>query len=208
MPAVIETIDSTDKISDSRAVINENFSAINAAVEATEDLLDALVSGQFKRLSFGSGLLLPVGAAARDSFGPASFLLPKFPPDSAPVFSGAFALPADWIIGSDLTPQIIWCPKTTSGGAVRWLLQYDFMNLGASPLVTLLELGVTSSAGGVAGSPIKASFPILSGVGKTAGSVLAFKLIRDYNHSADTYPDDAGVFELGFRYPVETLGEV
>lgn len=107
--------------------------------------------------------------------------------------------------GTSLEPHIHWCPATNNSGNVIWHLDYYWLNAnGTIPTEGQVDSGV-QAAGGVAWKHLIAELPSISGTGKLIGSMLICRIWRDPTGS-DTYPDDAGLFEIDFHYQLDSMG--
>lgn len=118
---------------------------------------------------------------------------------------GSLEILHDYKEGTDIVPHLHWCPTTTGAGNVKWQLEYSWLN-GGSTVTTSVTTSVTVAAPGVIGQEQRTSFPAISGVGKTIGSRFVFRLFRNPADAADTYGADAGAFDIGIHYEIDTIG--
>ena len=114
-------------------------------------------------------------------------------------------MPHAWAQGTDLEPHVHWCPTTTDAGNVIWRLDYYWLNVnGTIPVLTQIDSGAVP-ASGVAWQHLIAELPTITGTGHLLSSMLMCRIWRDPTGS-DTYPADAGLFEIDFHYLIDSSG--
>ncbi len=112
----------------------------------------------------------------------------------------------DYAEGTDVSFHLHWAPAgtVTTGDVVKWQLEYSWTNSGATiaaPTVTSVTVACASQW-----THQYATFPTLSGAGKTIGSQLSFRVFRDPTDGVDTYGLDALLMDIGIHYQQNTLG--
>lgn len=118
---------------------------------------------------------------------------------------GSAELLHGYLEGSNIELHIHWMPTTANAGNVKWQLEYSWQAVGgvfANPTI----VSVVQAAGGTVWRHNRASFPDISGVGKTINSAIVFRLFRDPSDAADTYPDDAALIQVGIHYQIDVYG--
>lgn len=118
--------------------------------------------------------------------------------------SGCVEIPHNAATTTDIYPHIHWLPTTNNTGVVKWNIQYSWLINGN--VATFATTTATSSASGVAWTPVLTSFPAITSIERDVGSQFCFKVERNPTDSDDTYPDDAGAITIGLHYQVNMLG--
>ena len=107
----------------------------------------------------------------------------------------------DYIAGGDMVFHVHWMPATATGGNVKWQIEYQWVEDGATwPAPTTLT--GTTAAGTTAWSDKRTDFTI-PGVGKTYNSRLMVRLFRNPADAADTYAGDAVLSSVGMHYQAD-----
>lgn len=116
-------------------------------------------------------------------------------------------LPHNWKEGSTIYPRVHWTPSTTTGGSVKWNLDYSWADLDTVSPATFPT--VSTISGVSAGSHIMNQHILtkldngipntgIDGTGKHSSSVLICRAWRDPNDADDTYTENAGGLSLDF----------
>ena len=107
----------------------------------------------------------------------------------------------DYIAGGDMVFHVHWMPATATGGDVKWQIEYQWVEAGATwPAPTTLT--GTTAAGTTAWSDKRTDITI-PGVGKTYNSRLMVRLFRNPADAADTYAGDAVLSSVGMHYQAD-----
>lgn len=111
--------------------------------------------------------------------------------------------------GTDIHPHIHFTPvDTASDGSttnIVWGLEYSWANVGdafAAPTI----IYATNVVSATAWAHQIASFPAISGAGKTISSVLNMRPFRDADNTADKYDADAALLQLDIHYLRDSNG--
>ena len=108
--------------------------------------------------------------------------------------------------GTDIQVHVHWMPTTTNIGAVRWGLEYVWVNnsgaIASAP--TTIYIGTTSV--GTAWAHQRSDFPAIVGTGKTIGSAIVMRVFRDATNAADTFTGNAAMIQIGIHYEIDTIG--
>jgi hypothetical protein len=88
---------------------------------------------------------------------------------------------------------------------VKWQLEYSWVNQNETAPVST-TISIIQAAGGTAWVHKLAEFPVISGQSKKIGSVIEFRIYRDPNDAADTYPNDAALKNIGIHYQDDLPG--
>lgn len=115
-------------------------------------------------------------------------------------------MPHSWKIGSDIHPHIHWHPTTADVGNVVWELQYKWTNVNAIEDTNWTTIYLIEACDGVANKYQVASFPVISGSGKTLSSIIKIKISRIGTDGTDTYPVAALFDEFDIHYQLDTAG--
>lgn len=117
----------------------------------------------------------------------------------------AIQLPHSYKQGSDIYPHVHWCPVNTNAGNVLWQLEYSWANInGTFEAPTTIES--LDAADGTAWKHQLASFPAITGTGKTISSMIVCRLFRNPADGDDTYGSDAALLEFDIHYQIDSLG--
>jgi len=129
-----------------------------------------------------------------------------FDPDSIETIYLIAQLPHSWKEGSSIEPHIHWQPTSTNTGSVVWRMEYKWTNINATESGSWTTVDITTAADGTTGKHQYASFGAVSGSGKTASSIISFKISRQATNVSDTYTADALYKEFDFHYAKDKLG--
>lgn len=158
-------------------------------------------------------LNMPVTSLAPGATAPGNFTIPgtglvikSFTGTAAAQSAhGTLEILHDYKEGSDIIPHIHWCPTTTGAGDVKWQLEYSWAN-GGGTITTSTTISATATVSGTVANEQRLNFPTITGTGKTIGSRFVYRLFRDPADGADTYAADAGAFDFGIHYLMDTVG--
>jgi len=175
--------------------INENFNYLADDVEWNDINLGSSGLGR--------------GASAPDLvafLAAGNLLLPGFDGNvTTEQLYGSFELLHNWKQGTDIEFHVHWTPTTANAGNVKWQLEYSWQNIdGTFPAVTTIS--VIDAAGGTAWTHNKAAFTRISATGKKIGTAFVFRFFRNPADGDDTYPDDAGLIQIGVHYQIDSIG--
>ena len=107
----------------------------------------------------------------------------------------------DYIAGGDMIFHVHWMPATATGGDVKWQIEYQWVEAGATwPAPT--TLAGTTAAGTTAWADKRTDFTI-PGAGHTYNSRIMVRLFRNPVDAADTYAGDAVLSSVGMHYQAD-----
>lgn len=107
----------------------------------------------------------------------------------------------DYIAGGDLIFHVHWMPQNATGGNVKWQIEYQWVEAGATwPAPS--TLAGTTAAGTTAWADKRTDFTI-PGTGHTYDSRLMVRLFRNPTDAADTYTGDAVLSSVGMHYQAD-----
>lgn len=107
----------------------------------------------------------------------------------------------DYIAGGDMVFHVHWMPATATGGNVKWQIEYQWVEGGATwPAPTTLT--GTDAAGATAWADKRTDITI-PGAGRTYNSRLMVRLFRVPTDAADTYAGDAVLSSVGMHYQAD-----
>ena len=107
----------------------------------------------------------------------------------------------DYIAGGNMVFHIHWMPATATGGNVKWQIEYQWVEGGATwPAPTTLT--GTDAAGATAWADKRTDITI-PGAGRTYNSRLMVRLFRVPTDAADTYAGDAVLSSVGMHYQAD-----
>jgi hypothetical protein len=119
-------------------------------------------------------------------------------------------MPHSWKIGSDIHPHVHWTAKSNVGAtAVRWGLEYTWVNVGATFPNTTIIYGSTPipiASPVTAGKHSITPLTSISGAGKELSSILVCRVFRDASHAGDTYTSDATLLMIDFHFEEDSFG--
>ena len=118
---------------------------------------------------------------------------------------GSHEMQHDYKEGSNIYFHVHWCATTANAGNVKWQLEYSWVNQNETAPVST-TISIIQAAGGTAWVHKLAEFPVISGQSKKIGSVIEFRIYRDPNDAADTYPNDAALKNIGIHYQDDLPG--
>jgi hypothetical protein len=104
---------------------------------------------------------------------------------------------------TDISFHLHRCPTTTTAGDVKRQLEYTRQNVNGTYAAPTI-ITVTTPAGWTAWVNKIVAFPTITGTGMLINSQIAFRIFRDPTDVADTYPDDAGLVQIGIHYECDT----
>jgi len=108
--------------------------------------------------------------------------------------------------GTSIYPHVHWEPKTNDSGNVRWTLDYKWTNLNAVESGSYTSIEKIHAAAGTALTHQLASFPAITGTGKTISSILSIKLKRTGGTGGDTYGYQALLKYFDIHYQADGFG--
>ncbi len=113
-------------------------------------------------------------------------------------------LPHNWKEGTDIIPHIHWITEDSNAGNIVWRLEYSWANYNSTySTSTIVETTVSNSTG------LKhnmATFPTISGTGKTISSIILIRLSRNGTAAADTYASSVCLMDFDIHYQIDSLG--
>ncbi len=121
----------------------------------------------------------------------------------------SFEIPHDYEEGTDLRPHLHWAGSSAGAGNVKWNFTYTLIVPGAEATAEATLTFTAANPGlGANSRPIGAAteFPVISGTGLKIGTIIRFRLFRNPGDAADTYADDALLFQAGIHYELDALG--
>lgn len=116
-----------------------------------------------------------------------------------------FELPHGYKEGSDLHVHVHWTPETADIADVKWQCSYSVAPVNGSFGVEELITGTESTAG-LNSHILTALSPVIDGTNLKIGSIIACRLFRNAQDSADTYTGHAVLLSFGIHYQADTLG--
>jgi hypothetical protein len=120
-------------------------------------------------------------------------------------------MPHSWS-GAAITPHVHWVPKTNGAlnATVEWGLEYTWAAIGGTYGTTSIIYTKTTTSGDatlVADKHYMSNFATITLPTPGVSSMLICRLFRNATDGTDdTYDDDAGVLEIDFHYPIDTIG--
>ena len=115
-------------------------------------------------------------------------------------------LPHSYKEGTDIYPHVHWAPTTTSGGSVRWGLEYCWANVNDTFPTNTIRYTTNDTASGIANHQQIAAFTPIDGTGKKISSMLLCRLYRGAVDVTDTYPNEAVLLEVDFHFQIDAPG--
>jgi hypothetical protein len=112
-------------------------------------------------------------------------------------------IPHSTKVTSNITFHVHWCPTTANAGNVKWQLNYVLYGENIT-LPAEQTISTVSTSNGTAWKMQRTDLPVISVT--SINRQLCGRLFRHPGDAADTYPDDAGVFTVGFHYEQDTIG--
>lgn len=122
-----------------------------------------------------------------------------------------FILPETYKEGTDIHIVFHWEPMTSpaSNQQVYWQADYQWINVYAA------ESGGSTTNTGIAHTTTTTGFThrkvatvAITGTGKTRGSVISGRLFRDPANANDTYTGGAGLFSVGIKHQISSIGSL
>ncbi len=107
----------------------------------------------------------------------------------------------DYIAAGDMIFHVHWMPATATGGDVKWQIEYQWVEAGATWPAPSTLTG-TTAAGTTAWADKRTDFTI-PGAGHTYNSRLMIRLFRNPTDAADTYTGDAVLSSVGMHYQAD-----
>lgn len=116
-------------------------------------------------------------------------------------------MPHSWKEGStSLVPHVhVSSTGVSNGDQVRWGLVYSWANIH-SIFAAPTTVFAMQTAMGADDYHLQATFPAISGAGKTISSILMCKLYRNGASTLDTMAGDAILLEFDMHYEIDTVG--
>lgn len=183
MSGIQEVIDGVDRSKIFGRVLWADLNMSQAALRlgaSSPDLINVLASGGIYTLAFN-------GAATTEEV------------------HGALDMPHGYLEGSDVKFHIHWMPTTANAGNVKWQIEYSWIDPG-SVFPNPATINAVGAAGGTAWNHNEDDFTIISGIGKTIGTSMIFRLFRDPTDGSDTYGNDAALIQVGLHIQVDVYG--
>jgi len=130
-----------------------------------------------------------------------------FDPDSNEEVHFSVQLSHAWKEGTTIHPHIHWSPTTSGTDDVLWGLEYAWSNINDTFPTNTTVISVSTLASGIPYHHQIASFPTISGTGKTLSSMLMCRLFRWADHgSLDNYDADAALLEFDIHFEINSPG--
>ena len=107
----------------------------------------------------------------------------------------------DYIAAGDMIFHVHWMPATATGGDVKWQIEYQWVEAGATWPAPSTLTG-TTAAGTTAWADKRTDITI-PGTGHTYNSRLMVRLFRNPTDAADTYTGDAVLSSVGMHYQAD-----
>lgn len=107
--------------------------------------------------------------------------------------------------GSDIVPHMHFLPDTSAAGNIKFSFGYRWFN-GGAVMAAETVVPITVNGPFVANTETRVDFATLSGVGKTIGSRLVWRILRNPSDVADTYTGKAIAIDFGVHYERDTVG--
>lgn len=130
-----------------------------------------------------------------------------FDPDKTEELFFVVQMPHSWKEGTDISPHVHWSAETDVGSdKVTWGLEYTWSNIGStfSNTTIITNSDPDPTVGTVtAYEHAMTDIGTIVGTGQTVSSLLICRVFRDGSNSADTYPNDAVLFEIDFHYEID-----
>lgn len=113
-----------------------------------------------------------------------------------------------WRAGTNIRPHIHWSKSTSASGGVVWHLYYRLINRQAAPEDWIGPVVGTDvlTDGDTANAETITTFGDIDMSGRSPSTMIAWRLYRMPDESADTYAADARLFELDFHFRVGSQG--
>lgn len=119
---------------------------------------------------------------------------------------GSFELLHDYLEGTGIEPHVHWTPATNGAGNVKWLMDYHWVEQGATFGAATTISAVAVAPGLTPWGNLRTDLGHLSGANRKIGSRFVFRLYRNPADAADTYAADALVLDVGIHYQRDALG--
>lgn len=155
-------------------------------------------------LTFPATGLNPPGAVSDPDRDPDDGTL-LFDAGSTEIIVGVAQMRHRWIEGSTIHPHIHWGPTSTNTGNVLWRLSYSIADVdGVFPAYETLD--VTAAAGGSDDAHLLTEFGEIDMTGFLISVNIKWKVARIGGDAADTYADDAKLYDFDIHYRSDRPG--
>lgn len=116
-------------------------------------------------------------------------------------------IPHDYKLMTNLGPHVHYCKTTTDTRTVRWGLEYVYANANDTFGTTTIIYTNSTDTGGVAYKSLLTDFSDIDlTTNDDPSMIIVCRIFRDATSLADTYPDDAALFEIDFHYQIDSPG--
>jgi hypothetical protein len=136
-----------------------------------------------------------------------NIMLPMFGPDLTSSISVVFKVGHDIARSGFIFPRVSWSPMTTSGGAVRWGLEYSLAAKNTGVFSSSSTIYVNQQAAGVSNTHQSIEFPDGDKIAvPPPGTLVVARLFRDATHIEDVYPNSVAFHSVSLMYPSTYIG--
>lgn len=161
-------------------------------------------------LTFPASSLNPSGQQVAATYNP-DLVCYTFNATQPQTIGGSVQMPHSWVSGSELRPHLHWGCDTSAPGNVVWFFEYQLREVNdVNPFNFNQWLNSTAivAAHGAANLHKIAALPPISGSGYSRSAVLIWRLTRNGQDTADTYPGNASLWAFDFHYLINSFGTV
>lgn len=181
----------------------------NDKTTTVNTIKDYMIAGRWEDLRFPAQGLNPAGSAKPPTIDTSTYPGTLLFADNADNHIGGIAqMPHAWEYGSTISPHIHWSKVTADGSSldVAWKFRYALCAIGSAPTAFSSWGDHTLVVGDLSTLEVQnlSIFPEIDMTGYTGSCLVLWEIMRDV--SADTYGDDARLYEFDIHFQIDKLG--